>query len=80
MSYTAVVTAVQTRPHPGADRLQLGTVAGSQVVVGLETVDGSLGVFFPTDGHLMCEANNLYNESAAKATASITWRIQNADV
>ena len=67
MSYSAIVTKIHTRPHPNADRLLLGTCLGSQVVVGLETQDGSLGVFFPTDGllsHDYCLNNNLYNASA----------------
>lgn len=67
MSYTAIVTAIRTRPHPSADRLQLGTCLGNQVVVDLDTADGELGVFFPTDGqlsHEMCLANDLYTASA----------------
>lgn len=67
MSYTAVVAKIQVRPHPSADRLQLGTVLGSQVVVGLDTEDGELGIFFPTDGQLsepFVEHNHLYSQSA----------------
>jgi hypothetical protein len=37
MSYEAIVARIHTRPHPNADRLQLGTVCGHQVVVGLDT-------------------------------------------
>jgi hypothetical protein len=43
----AIIAAVRTSKHPNADRLQLGTVAGSTVVVGLETADGEMGIFFP---------------------------------
>jgi hypothetical protein len=60
--YQAIVARIQTRPHPNADRLQLGTVVGHQVIVGLDTADGTLGVFFPSDGQLsalMCAANDL---------------------
>ncbi len=67
MSYQAVVTKISVRPHPNADRLQLGTCLGNQVVVGLDTKDGELGVFFPTDGqlgHEYCLANDLYSVSA----------------
>lgn len=67
MSYSAIVARVHTRPHPNADRLQIGTCAGHQVVVGLDTQDGELGVFFPCDGQLsepMVRANNLYSKSA----------------
>lgn len=67
MSYTAIVARAHTRPHPNADRLQLATVAGNQVVVGKDVQDGTLGVFFPTDGalsHEMIVFNNLYNKAA----------------
>ena len=63
--YTAVVTRITVRPHPNADKLALGTtmVGGFQVIVGKDTEDGTLGVFFPSDGQLshdFCVANNLY--------------------
>lgn len=67
MSYEAIVARISTRPHPKADRLQLGTCCGHQVVVGLDTQDGELGVFFPTDGQLSDEfvkANSIYSKSA----------------
>jgi hypothetical protein len=60
--YNAIVCKVHTRPHPNADKLLLGTAHGYQVVVGLDTADGELGVFFAADGQLsqeMCDANNL---------------------
>jgi len=62
MSYSALVCRVHTRPHPNADRLQLGTANGYQVIVGLDVQDGELGVFFGPDGQLseeMCAANDL---------------------
>jgi hypothetical protein len=52
MSYSAIVSRITVRPHPNADRLQLGTCHGNQVVVGLDTKDGDLGVFFASDGRL----------------------------
>lgn len=67
MSYKAVVSRIHTRPHPNADRLQLGTAASCQVVTSLDVQDGELGIFFPPDGQLshdFCVANNLYNASA----------------
>lgn len=67
MSYSAIVARIHTRPHPNADRLLLGTVCGHQVVVGTDTVDGELGVFFPADGQLseeMVIANDLYSKAA----------------
>jgi hypothetical protein len=63
MSYNAIVARVRTRPHPNADRIQLGAVAGFQVIVGLDVEDNELGIFFPTDGTLsdeFCQKNDLY--------------------
>lgn len=78
-SYAAVVTKITVRPHPNADRLQLGTCLGNQVVVGLDTKDGELGVFFPTDGqlsHEFCDVNWLYSESAClKLGTPVTGRL-----
>lgn len=62
MSYTALVCKIHTRPHPNADRLQLGTANGYQVIVGLDVQDGELGVFFGPDGQISEEfarANDL---------------------
>lgn len=52
MSYTALVCRAYTRPHPNADRLLLADCHGYQVVVGSDTNNGDLGVFFATDGQL----------------------------
>jgi hypothetical protein len=62
MTYQAIVGRVQTRPHPNADRIKLGLIYGYQVVVDVNTQDGELMLFFPTDGQLsaqFAEANNL---------------------
>lgn len=70
MSYAAIVAKIQVRPHPNADKLALGLVAGHQVIVSKETQDGEVGVFFPTDGalsHEMCLNNDLYNNAARTA-------------
>lgn len=67
MSYAAKIIRIKMRPHPNADKLQLGDVDGHQVVVGLDTADSTLGVFFPTDGQLshdMCVSNGLYSKEA----------------
>jgi hypothetical protein len=69
MTYNAIVTRIKTQPHPKADRLKIGVCHGFQVVVGLDTQDGELGVFFPTDGileHEFCETNNLYRIEDAR--------------
>lgn len=50
------------RPHPNADKLQLATVFGNQVIVPLDYKEGDIGVYFPTDLRLgveFAEANNL---------------------
>ncbi len=52
MSYKAIVVKLKTRPHTNADKLQLGTALGNQVVIGLDVPDGSLGAYFPCDGKL----------------------------
>lgn len=59
-AYIAKITHI--RPHPDADRIQLGSTCGSQVVVGLDTQEGELGIYFPEDGQLseeFAQANNL---------------------
>lgn len=63
MSYEAHVCRVFVSPHPNADKLQLGHALGYQVIVGLDTQDGELGVLFPEGGqlsHEFCDANRLY--------------------
>lgn len=70
MSYAAYVVELKNvRKHPNADRLQLASCMGDQVVVGLAQKDGDVGIYFPTDGQLsdeFCTANNLYSKSAAQ--------------
>jgi RNA ligase (TIGR02306 family) len=66
--YKATVLRIKNvRPHPNADRVQLATCHGNQVVVGLEVEEGHMGVYFPCDGqlsHEFCHANNLYREAS----------------
>lgn len=53
MSYEAIVTKLtNVRDHPNADKLKLATVSGFQIVVGLDAVEGEMGIFFPCDGQL----------------------------
>ena len=62
--YQAIVLRVKSvRPHPNADRVLLATCQGNQVVVGMDTKEDQLGVYFPSDGILnsiFCANNNLY--------------------
>lgn len=61
--YKAYITELKNiRPHPNADRLQLGDCFGNTVCVDLSYTEGQVGIYFPTDGQLsveFAEANNL---------------------
>lgn len=63
MAYCGYVVKIQNlRPHTNADRLQIATVFGNDVVVGLDVQIGQLMVYFPTDGQLgeeYCKVNDL---------------------
>jgi hypothetical protein len=63
MVYSAYITRIKNvRKHSNADRLLVGDCFNNQVVVGLDTKEGDLGIYFPTDGKLsmeFLEANNL---------------------
>jgi len=63
MSYNAYITKIKNlRKHSNADRLQVGECYGNSVIVGLNTLENELGIYFPTDGKLgleYCEENNL---------------------
>ena len=66
MSYKAVVTKLSNvRAHSNADKVQLATCHGNQVVIGLNHSEGELGIYFPSDGQLsqgFCSANNLFRK------------------
>lgn len=63
MSYNAYITKIKNvKRHSNADRLNVGECFGNQVIVSLETIEDTLGIYFPTDGQLSpeyCEINNL---------------------
>ena len=67
MAYSAIITPLKNvRAHSNADRLLLATVVGEQVIVGLDSKDGDIGVFFPIDGQLtpdFLKAMNLYRKN-----------------
>jgi hypothetical protein len=52
MTYKAVVGKIFTSPHPNADRLKIGHIHGFRVIVGADTQDEELYVFFDCDGQL----------------------------
>lgn len=57
-----VVKVENLRPHGNADRLQIATFFGNDTCVGLNTVLGEIGIYFPTDLQLSveyCDKNNL---------------------
>ena len=57
-----IVQIKELRKHENADRLQIATIFGNSVVVGLETKVGDIGVFFPIDLQLserFCQVNDL---------------------
>jgi len=61
--YKATIAQVSdVADHPNADRLRIANVLGYQVIVGLDTKAGDIGILFPSDGQLSIEyasANNL---------------------
>ena len=57
-----VVKIAELNPHSNADRLQIATIFGASVIVGLDVKVGDLGVYFPIDLQLSeeyCAQNNL---------------------
>jgi len=54
--YNAVITRITNlRPIPKADRLLVGECLHQEVVVGIDTREGQLGIFFGADGRLSDE-------------------------
>lgn len=74
MEYFAYVTRIKNlRPIPKADNLIVGDVLGHEVVVGKETREGQLGIFFGADGRLLQEFldyNNLVRKVNEDGTKS----------
>lgn len=63
MSYQAIVVHLKNvRKHYNADRLQIATVYGSQIIIGLDNYEDQKGIYFPTDGclsEILCKENDL---------------------
>lgn len=61
--YSATICRIKNvRKHPTADRMLLASACGFQVIVGLNTAENTLGIFFPSDGALsrmFAEKNDL---------------------
>lgn len=52
MYKATVVKLPEPSEHPNADRLQIFTILGYQVITSLEYTEGMLGLFFPPDGQV----------------------------
>ena len=63
MAYSGYITTLKNvRAHPNADRMLLGDCFGNTVCVGLNSTEGQLGLYLPSDGQVSEEfgkANNL---------------------
>lgn len=63
MNNTAVIVKIRNvKKHSNADRLQIGEVLGTQVIVGLDTVEEELGIYFDSNLQLseeFAKANDL---------------------
>lgn len=57
-----IVKIEHLRPHTNADRLQIATIFGNDVIVDLNVAIGDIGVYFPSDLQLskeFCKINDL---------------------
>lgn len=62
MAYTGFIVEInKLRKHSNADRLQIATVFGNDVVVGLDVKKGDEMIYFPTDGQLSKEYASVNN-------------------
>lgn len=62
-----VVKVENLRPHSNADRLQIATFFGNDTCVGLDIVQGEIGIYFPSDLQLsieFCDENHMCRKRA----------------
>ncbi len=62
-----VVRVENLRPHSNADRLQIATFFGNDTCVGLDVVQGEIGIYFPSDLQLsaeFCDKNHMCRKRA----------------
>ena len=61
--YQAYIVQIDDlRKHPNADRLQIATIFGENVIVSLDVQLGNIGIYFPVGGQLnerFCDENHL---------------------
>lgn len=60
-NHKAIIARVYTRKHPNADKLLLANSLGYQLIVGLDTVNGELGILFP-EGLQLSEEYAQFND------------------
>lgn len=68
-----VVKIEHLRKHNNADRLQIATIFGNDVIVGLDTQIGDLGIYFPVDLQLSeeyCRENDLVRRKDENGNAA----------
>ena len=46
-NHQAIIVKAAVREHPNADRLKIANVLGIDVIVGQDTKDGDISIFFP---------------------------------
>jgi hypothetical protein len=71
--YKAIISPIHVRPMPGADKLQIGSCCGYQVIVGLDVQQGEVGVFFEQGGVLseeFCRVHDLVRRKLEDGTAA----------
>lgn len=62
-----VVKVEKLRPHSNADRLQIATFFGNDTCVGLDVMEGEIGIYFPSDLQLseeFCDENHMCRKRA----------------
>lgn len=71
MNNTAIIAKlINVRKHINADRLQCATVFGDQIITGLDSKEGDVGIYFDSNLCLSAEflkANNLYRHKEKNA-------------
>lgn len=74
-NYSATVVAIKNvTPLIGLDNLGATTIMGNQVLVGINTAPGTVGLFFPVETALspdFLRANNLYNNATMNANPTV---------
>lgn len=71
-NHKAIVAKIYTRKHPNADKLLIGSCLGYQLICGLDTKDGDLGLLFPEGLQLSNEyviANDLIRRTDENGNA-----------